>query len=79
MNWKSILRPWSALRAAEKTCDDLYYNLRMAEDFAVEEGLFEEDERATGPDGSHLELERRFQKQTPGLPSRWTKRRRGLK
>lgn len=48
-----------------KLADDLYYSLRMSEDVGVEESFFEEDERATGPDGLYLELEARWLERTP--------------
>lgn len=49
----------------EKTCDSLYYSLRMSEDVGVEEDFFEEDERGTGPDGLYPELEARWLEKTP--------------
>ena len=40
-----------------KLSDELYYSLRMADDAAVEESMFEADERSTGPDGLYIKLE----------------------
>lgn len=51
----------------EKTCDELYYGLRMSEDVGVEESFFDEDERGTGPDGLYPKLEERWAAQNPGL------------
>lgn len=53
------------IAALEKTCDSLYYSLRMSEDVGVEESFFEEDERGTGPDGLYPELEARWLEKTP--------------
>ena len=53
-----------------KLSDELYGTLRMAEDVGVDESLFEEDERGTGPDGYYAELEARWQElNTPKDPT----------
>lgn len=55
------------VKKLEKTCDELYYSLRMAEDVGIEEDMFEEDERGTGPEGLYLDLEERWKVQNPAL------------
>lgn len=69
---KTLSKLWGRLSGAPRIrqlkhqLDELYYSLRMAEDYGVEEDLFDEAERATGSTGSYPELEARWQKQTPG-------------
>lgn len=45
--------------------DGLYDNVRLSEDVGVEEGLFDENERRSGPNGGDLENEKRWLEQHP--------------
>lgn len=49
-----------ALAKVERERDELYDLVRLSEDAGVEEGLFDEEERRSGPNGWDVENEKRW-------------------
>ncbi len=59
--WKNRMLGNTRIAELEAERDGLYDNVRLSEDVGVEEGMFDEDERRTGPNGWDVENETRWQ------------------